>query len=212
MRVVSMPTMRTLLILGSLLALNATAGAETPRAMRDYLVPQYESLGTGTPSPEAVPPRFGVAAETLRHWNRIAVDASGLDHTAPAVGENRAFGEQLGPGRSSRAIAIVHIAIFDAVNAIVGGYQSYAGILPAPRWASIDAAIAQAAHDTLIKVFPSQRKQFDELLDENLKQIGGNPDTRREGSRVGRRAAAAILEMRKGDGSGRAEPLWDRNG
>ena len=202
-----MPTMRTLLILGSLLALNATAGAETPRALRDYLGPQYESLGTGTPSPEAVPPRFGVASETLRRWNRIAVDASGLDHTAPAAGEDRVFGEQLGPGRSSRAIAIVHIAIFDAVNAIVGGYQSYAGILPAPRWASIDAAIAQAAHDTLVRVFPSQRKQFDELLDENLKQIGGNPDTRREGRSVGRRAAAAILTMRRRDGSGHDDPF-----
>ena len=33
----------------------------------------------------------------LRRWNQIAIDASGLDHTPPAPGEDRAFGEQLGP-------------------------------------------------------------------------------------------------------------------
>jgi hypothetical protein len=42
--------------------------------------------------------------------------------------EEHVFGEQLGPGRSSRAMAIVHIAMFDAINAIVGGYKSYSGI------------------------------------------------------------------------------------
>ena len=67
------------------------------------------------------------------------------------------FGEQLGPGRSSRAMAIVHIAIFDAVNAIAGGYRSYTGICRrAPSDASMEAAIAQAAHDTLVALFPSQ--------------------------------------------------------
>ena len=48
-----------------------------------------------------------------------AINASGLDHTPVAPGENRIFGEQLGPCRSSRAMAIVHIAMFDALNAVV---------------------------------------------------------------------------------------------
>src|SRR6185436_8978088 len=47
-------------------------------------------------------------AEMMRHWNAVAVDAVGLDHTPPAAGENRVAGEQLGPGRSSWAMAIVH--------------------------------------------------------------------------------------------------------
>jgi len=37
--------------------------------------------------------------------NRLAIDASGLDHTPPAAGEARVFGEQIGPGRSARAMA-----------------------------------------------------------------------------------------------------------
>src|SRR5258708_33334149 len=68
-------------------------------------------------------PRNGLDA--VRRWNRIAVDASGLDHTPPAPGENRVFGEQLGPCRASRAMAIVHIAMFHTVNAVVGEYTSY---------------------------------------------------------------------------------------
>src|SRR5262245_53058786 len=51
----------------------------------------------------------------LRHWNTIAVDASGLDHTPLRAGEVRTVREQFGPGKAAHAIAIVHIAIYDAV-------------------------------------------------------------------------------------------------
>src|SRR6516164_2619934 len=88
------------------------------------------------------------AAETVRHWNRIAIDAAGLDDTPVAPGETRTFGEQLGPTRSSRAMAIVHIAIFDSVNAVVGGSNGYTSV-HAPRGPiALEAAVAQAAHDT----------------------------------------------------------------
>jgi hypothetical protein len=56
------------------------------------------------------------ARSRLIRWNQIAVDASGVDHTPVQDGESRIFGEQLGPGRASRAMAIVHVAIADAVN------------------------------------------------------------------------------------------------
>jgi len=63
--------------------------------------------------------------DPIRRWNQIALIATGLDHTPVFPGEHRVFGEQLGPCRAARAMAIVHIAIFDAVNAIYGGYQSW---------------------------------------------------------------------------------------
>jgi len=94
----------------------------------------------------------------------MAINASGLDHTPVSPEENRIFGEQFGPGRSSRAMAIVHVAIFEAMNAIVGGYQSYTGLAPSAGEASLQAAIAQAAHDTLVALFPSQTTSFDALL------------------------------------------------
>src|ERR1700682_1106141 len=71
-------------------------------------------------------PRAGL--DSLHRWNQIAIDASGLDHTPVAIGEHRVFGEQLGPARASRAMAIVHIAMFDAMNGIIGGYESYTGV------------------------------------------------------------------------------------
>src|SRR5436853_5442788 len=95
------------------------------------------------------------ARDPVHHWNQIAIDATGLDHTPVAPGENRTFGEQLGPGRASRAMAIVHIAIFDAVNALFGGYHSYTGVSAPQGATSMDAAVSQAAHDTLVALFPS---------------------------------------------------------
>jgi hypothetical protein len=141
----------------------------------------------------------------VRYWNQVGIDASGLDHTAVAPGEQRVFGEQFGPCRASRAIAIVQIAIFDAVNAISGGYHSYAYFVPAPDHASMNVAIAQAAHDTLAAMFPSQSPSFDTRLAADLALI---PDDRhkRDGIDVGHQAAAAILAERSNDGSQKPEP------
>src|SRR5262245_59910310 len=62
-------------------------------------------------------------ARRLLFWDEIANNVSGIDHTPVVPGVTRKFGEQFGPTRASRAMAIVHIAMFDAVNAIVGGFD-----------------------------------------------------------------------------------------
>src|SRR5436309_3127605 len=118
------------------------------------------------PSPSS-PRQETDSTSWVRRWNEIAINASGLDHTPVAPGENRVFGEQFGPGRASRAMAIVHTAIFDVVNAIAGHYQSYTGLPPAPRGTSMKAAIAQAAHDTLVALFASQTASFAARLEED---------------------------------------------
>jgi hypothetical protein len=141
----------------------------------------------------------------VHHWNQIAIDASGLDHTAVQPGESRVFGEQFGPTRASRAIAIVHIAIFDAVNAIAGGYRSYTGLSRAPAGTSMKAAIAQAAHDTLAALFPSQAATFDQQLAKDLAAVADG-SAKADGVDLGKRAASAILALRTNDGSDRAEP------
>jgi len=153
-------------------------------------------------------PRLGSdAKDQILRWNQIAIDASGLDHTPPAPGENREYAQQLGPGRASRAMAIVHIAIFDAVNAIAGGYRSYTGLSAAPPGTSMEAAIAKAAHDTLVALFPAQSASFDAELAEDLGQIPASKRLYRDnGIRLGRRAAAAILARRSPDGSQHKEP------
>ena len=142
----------------------------------------------------------------VRHWNHLAIDASGLDHTPVAPGETRQYGEQLGPGRSARAMAIVHVAMFEAVNAITGRYESYTGLPDAEPGTSMRAAIAQAAHDTLCEMFPSQTPLIDRQLADDLDNIGPG-QAKRRGVELGRRAAASIMAMRQNDGSDYDEPL-----
>jgi hypothetical protein len=132
----------------------------------------------------------------VRHWNEIAINASGLDHTPVAPGETRVFGENYGPTRASHAMAIAHIAMFEAVNAIAGGYESYVGLQSESRPASMKAAIAQAAHDTLVALFPSQAATFEGHLAVDLSKIADG-EQKKNGIDLGRRAAAAILTLRE---------------
>ena len=153
--------------------------------------------------PPLVGPRQGL--DSLHRWNVIAINASGLDHTPVATGENRVFGEQLGPGRSSRAMAIVHIAMFDALDAVVGGFTSYTGTHAGPGSTSVDAAISQAARDTLVAEFPSQAPTFNAYLAQDLAAVR-NAQQKANGIDLGQRTAAAILAMRLNDGSQIPEP------
>jgi len=141
----------------------------------------------------------------VHHWNHVAIDASGLDHTPVAAGDTRVFGEELGPGRASRAMAIVHIAVFEAVNAIAGGYQSYTNLPRARTGTSMQAAISQAAHDTLVAMYPSQTAAFDDELASDLAKLADGA-AKADGIDLGQRAAASILDMRANDGSQRPEP------
>jgi hypothetical protein len=171
------------------------------RDPREFFGPRFQG-GQDAPRPER-----SRREDAVRRWNEILLAANALDHTPVAPGESRVFGEQAGPHRTSRAFAIVHIAIFDAVNAIAGGHRSYTGLPPAAGDISMHAAIAQAAHDTLVALYPSQKPSFDELLAEDLDQIRDR-QARRRGTALGSRAANAILALRTNDGSQFAEQLY----
>ncbi|HZE14027.1 MAG TPA: vanadium-dependent haloperoxidase, partial [Chthoniobacterales bacterium] len=186
-----------------LVVVGSAFGAPNVRRFEDYLGPQFSPVqlkAVRLASPSISP----TATETIARWNQIAIDASGLDHTPVAAGDPRIFGEQLGRARASRAIAIVHIAIFDSVNGILGGYKSYTNIAPAKN-ASVNAAVAQAAYETLAVMFPSQQAAFAQALSDDLNKIGAGA-AKTDGIDLGHRAAAAILAMRANDGSSLAEP------
>jgi hypothetical protein len=107
--------------------------------------------------------------------------------------------DQKGPVAAARAFAIVHAAIYDAVNSIDQSYTPYLGFVRAPRGASTKAAVAQAGHDTLVALFPQQQAAFDAALAQDLASI---PQGRaRLGIAVGRAAAQNILAARANDGS-----------
>jgi len=145
-------------------------------------------------------------ARILR-WNEIAMACTALDHTPPPPGDPRVFREQFGPHRESRALAIVQIAVFDAVNAATGNrFRSYTGLPAVQHSTGLNVAIAQAAHDTLVALWPAQRASSDSLLAEDLAEFPDG-DMKSRGIALGKRAAAAILALRANDGSAHAEQV-----
>ena len=182
----------------------ASAQDRKPRA-EEYPGQQYEGLF----EPRAVLPdahHSANAADRFRYWNQVAVDSSGLDHTPVQPGENRISGHQPGPGRSARAMAIVHIAMADSVASILGGFRRYAMVQKAPPGASVDTAIATAAHDTLVAMFPSHAERLRPLYLADLQGAPGTVPEKAKGVMVGRVASLAILHQRAHDGSAHAEP------
>jgi membrane-associated phospholipid phosphatase len=136
----------------------------------------------------------------------VALRAVAVDHTPAYTGGSTIAAEQPGPTRTSRVLAIVHIAIYDALNAIDKRYPGYSGELPALSDSSPDAAIAQAAHDTLAALYPRQANRLDGWLAADLARLPGGR-AKRNGVDIGRRAAAAILALRAEDGAYDGEPV-----
>ena len=176
----------------------------TDSGLNEKLGPKYQA------NPNVVIPVIAPSRQqpdALHRWNQIAINASGLDHTPVPPGDPRHFGEQLGPWRASRAMAIVHIAMFDVMVAVHGGYNSYTGVT-APHGAMNDnVAVAQAAHDTLAFLFPSQVASFDTLLQQDLDAERSRPK-RANSVRLGHDAANAIITLRTNDGSQVPDPHY----
>ena len=101
---------------------------------------------------------------------------------------------------ANRAMAIVHTAVYEAVNAITRRYPESGLKLKAEAGASVEAAVAAANHATLAKLAPSQQAAIDNAYRAVLAMIADSP-AKTEGIAVGERAAAAILALRADDGA-----------
>jgi hypothetical protein len=148
--------------------------------------------------------RLVPSGDVVLEWNAIALDALKNDSL---LGANA---KQVGPTRDSRALAIVQAAVFDAVNSIDRSYEPYLIQVSAPRGASIDAAAAQAAHDTLAALFPDFKPTLDKDLAADLADVH-SARARDEGVAVGQIVAAGILAARSHDGSDIAMPYTPGN-
>jgi hypothetical protein len=104
----------------------------------------------------------------------------------------------------TRSFAIMHGAIYDAVNAIDATHKPYLVRLSASHFASQEAAAAAAAHEVLIKLYPSFQATLDAQLQQSLTQI---PNTgKADGVSIGNSVANRILALRNNDGSN-AQPV-----
>src|ERR1700722_10616075 len=101
----------------------------------------------------------------------------------------------------TRSFALMHAAIYDAVNAIDGSHKPYlvhlTGVSPN---ASQDAAAAQAAHEVLVSLYPAFQTTLDTELQQSLAQIPDGTD-KTDGVNVGIAVAEQILSLRSNDGA-----------
>ncbi len=111
---------------------------------------------------------------------------------------------KLGTPPAIRVLAIVHTAVYEAVNAITKRYPAGGLQLEAAPGASVDAAVAAANHVTLAKLVPSQEAAIDSAYHAALAPItDGTAKT--AGIAVGEKAAAAILTLCADDGAAAGE-------
>jgi hypothetical protein len=126
------------------------------------------------------------AADVVTEWNQKAGAALAEAKVYAFVG--------------SRAMSLVHVAMFDAINSVEGRYTPYKVKVPAPTGSSAEAAGTAAAHAVLVKLFPEQKASLDEAYATSLAQIpDGSGKT--AGIGVGEEVAGKILALRAADGA-----------
>jgi len=170
---------RSILTLNSHRTIRRLAGLAAVAGVALALTGPAGALGAGA----TAHPSDGNA---VTHWNAVATDAF-----APTEGTN--------PMEQSRTLAILHAAIHDALNAIDPRFEAYTpGLTPAPG-ASIDAAVAAAAHGVLTTLVPGQAALVDAAYGRALTAIPEGP-ARSAGIALGEASARATLSRRQGDG------------
>jgi hypothetical protein len=103
---------------------------------------------------------------------------------------------------------LMHVAMFEAINAITPKYASYLQP-PTKRGAgSVDAAAAAAAHGVLVALCPYQAKAYDGALEAALEAVA-DEQARDAGAEIGRAAAAAVLAARADSGADARDPVFE---
>jgi hypothetical protein len=125
-------------------------------------------------------------ADEITYWNGVMLDAIRSGSTPPPV--------------ASRGLAIMHTAMFDAVNSVKRNYVPYHQRFATTATASREAAAAQAAHDVLSSLYPSQQATFNTKLTDRLNAIAAGAD-KTAGIVLGQAAAQSMLTLRSNDNS-----------
>ena len=132
---------------------------------------------------------FRASADMVTDWN--------------ANTEQAILAAAQGPPVQGRFLAIVHAAIYDAVNGIEHKYTPYFVTERGPRGASADAAAVQAAYTALVALYPTQKATFEMQLADSLEKIAGHKGRSRPIARErawGEHVANQILAWRATDG------------
>ena len=166
---------------------------------------------------------LALAAPAEARWCGARCDQVVLDWNAGTHQVIQAADGYLNPMAASRTLAMVHLAMHDAVNAVDARYESYAMKPAAAATATAGAtavagsaarrradegvaaiAAVTAAHDVLVALYPQQKPLLQAMLGTALHEAGHGPAIA-HGRQLGGQAAAALLAQRAGDGSAAEE-------
>jgi PAP2 superfamily len=162
------------------------------------------------------------ATDEVADWNQILVSAPTANRTSQrnsgrsgqtvtfwnAAGIETILATPLGPRAAplgSRAMAMMHVAMADAVTSIRPKYKPYVIRIRGHRKANKIAAVASAARGVLLRLFPERQAQLDAALAESLTQVPDGEEKDR-GIALGDQVAAHIVALRANDGSGDSAP------
>lgn len=121
-----------------------------------------------------------------------------------AKGDAIATEKQALPAQQSRAMSMLHIAMFEAVNAIERRYAPYKLSLSADHSTSKEAAAATAAYEVLLAIYPDQKNVLDTALAASLSGIP-ETDGKAKGIALGKEAANGVIALRGSDGTNAQE-------
>src|SRR6267154_4211139 len=140
----------------------------------------------------------GNAANAVIEWNRTLLAIV------------RTPGAQPGTIHSTRNFAILHAAMYDAVNNIEPQFSPYlVHLSDVPRSASKTAAADQAAHDVLVSLYPAFQTTLDTELQQDLGQLADSDNERKaQGIVVGQAVASQLLAARAADGANVTPPTY----
>ena len=170
--------------------LNIQQGTDTnsnSTVIQDKLTGEYLAVLPGVNSSSINRSNFTThrSGNPVTDWNTTLLDAVRTASSAPPL--------------ASRNMAMVHAAIYDAVNCISKKYSPYLVEIDPPAGTSAEAAAAAAAHRVLVSVYPAQAVTFNEAFKSSLAKI---PDrkAKEDGIALGEQVADQIISSRNTDG------------
>lgn len=145
--------------------------------------------------------RSANSIDVILQWNDVLLEAIRKTGGAPTI--------------ISRAAAMMHIAMFEAVNLVVRKYYSYPNIclthIHVPHHISTEAAVSYAAYRVLLASYPAQTSLIDEALRAALLLITDDQSAKDNGKVLGEAIAKAVLDCRANDGSSACMSYQSKN-
>jgi hypothetical protein len=124
-------------------------------------------------------------ADVVTDWNATTTTLVANDH---------------GNNPKLRTLAMVHVAMSDAINTVQNRYTRVVATLPAAPGASAEAAAATAARQILIQIYPGQKAKIEDTYAASLQAIPDGP-AKSEGIKLGVTVADAVQADRANDGT-----------